>query len=57
MDANALQLPQALKDQLVSMGLDCDLELFIKQKALKARAREEKAARTLGKGVSAVPLF
>ena len=50
LSSSAVQLPEALRKQLSDLGLDPDLGLFVQQKALKAQAREEKAAKALAKG-------
>ena len=54
LDPNAVNLPEALRIQLEVAGLDPDLKLFLEQKALKAQAREEKAARVVAKGKGAL---
>ena len=50
LSSGAVELPEALRKQLSDLGLDPDVGLFVQQKALKAQAREEKAAKALAKG-------
>ena len=50
---DAVTLPPALRKQLSELGLDPDVEIFLKQKMLKQQAREEKAQKALKRGLLA----
>ena len=51
---DAVSLPPALRQQLSDLGMDPDVELFLKQKMLKQQAREEKAQKSLKSALLAI---